>query len=662
MPLMLAYDIGSARLKYVEGFWVNPSTGEIQSRPAQAWSSSDQVHVEPLYYILASALALENSVFFLLQSFWSYISKSVTKSSFMSSFEFKVNIVFSLFVMIVYPTIQYLFRNDIAYREAVPQLVFSIMTFITGVLGIRTHFRLSVLIKAARGVTNESTASVLRKLEYFKDMNLVLTFGFFGCSIPLGIASVDGLTTNPIIATNKFASDFLITNLNFFELIVWVTLILIFYPRKTGAGSPFMGSSTGDSAFNRSSKDAYLPRFSDVRHQDSHSNDSADHMDSKEMSYGGRQSRRHERTFSNESRQATLVPIEPPATAATSRTTSLNPPPKAASNSRSSSNPTKPELNTPTIYYRDVLANNANSNSSSTKPELTTTTIYYHDGLVNNTNTNSNPTKPELNTPTIYYRDGFTNNANSNSSSTKPELTTTTIYYHDGLANNANSNSSSTKPELITTTLYYHEALAKAQQLQKEQANEQYTKGLQSGTAHKSNSLPQQQKQQQKQYHERHFSNNSQYSVQSQEPRRSASSASQLPLIPKPSKNPSRNTPSALEHRSGDYPSLAQEATVWSQNQPDNIQRSFSSGSLRQHQMQRQQMDNDMISGMRAASAMGQRSASEESDREMIQIAYIRDMSQRANPTNTNSFYEGVQDHVSPSIPSASRPYSPRHF
>ncbi|KAF9397916.1 hypothetical protein BGZ76_008262, partial [Entomortierella beljakovae] len=91
---------------------------------------------------------------------------------------------------------------------------------ITCVLGVRTHFRLAALIKKAREIQNESTASVVQKLEYFKDMNLILTVSFFGCSLPLGITSVDGLMPNPVIAHNKFASDLLISQLNFFEVIV----------------------------------------------------------------------------------------------------------------------------------------------------------------------------------------------------------------------------------------------------------------------------------------------------------------------------------------------------------------------------------------------------------------------------------------------------------
>ncbi|KAG0037901.1 hypothetical protein BGZ82_001600 [Podila clonocystis] len=243
VALQLVYDIGSARLKYREGFWQNPKTKEIVSKPSQLWSMDDTAHVEPLYYTFACALALESSVFFLLMAFWSYISKSVTKTSFMSSLEFKINIVASVLVIVLFPTVQFIFRNDHAYREAVPQLMFSTLMLILGGLGIRNQIKLGVLLRSAKEMMNDTTANVVFKLEYFKDMNLVLTISFFCGGIPLAITSMDGLLANPIIATNKFASDVLITNLNFFEFVIWVTLTLIFYPRKTTSTSAPFGSS-----------------------------------------------------------------------------------------------------------------------------------------------------------------------------------------------------------------------------------------------------------------------------------------------------------------------------------------------------------------------------------------------------------------------------------
>lgn len=92
----------------------------------------------------------------------------------MSSFEFKVYVVASCAAVALFPTVQYLFRNDFVYREVVPHLLFCILLFTTGALGLRVHFRLVALIKNASITMNESTLSVLEKLEYFKDMVCIL--------------------------------------------------------------------------------------------------------------------------------------------------------------------------------------------------------------------------------------------------------------------------------------------------------------------------------------------------------------------------------------------------------------------------------------------------------------------------------------------------------
>ncbi|KAF9577993.1 hypothetical protein BGW38_006469 [Lunasporangiospora selenospora] len=237
-------------IKYEEGFWKNEQTGAIVGRPSPFWKPINQDRADMLDYILACAMALLTSIFFLLQAFYHYISKSVTKTSFMSSFEFRLNIVFSVMVIVVFPLIQFIFRGNLAVREAAPQMAFSSALLIIAFLGMRTHFRFKSLLKVAMLTISESTQGVVEKLEYFKDMNMILSAAMLGSGLMLGIASADGLSPNPRFARNKFASDLLVTNLNFFEFIVWVTLVMIFYPRRSGSGSVF-GSSNGGGSLSR---------------------------------------------------------------------------------------------------------------------------------------------------------------------------------------------------------------------------------------------------------------------------------------------------------------------------------------------------------------------------------------------------------------------------
>ncbi|KAG0003868.1 hypothetical protein BGZ79_010940 [Entomortierella chlamydospora] len=250
IPLHLSYDIGLSTIKYYEGFIINPENNETLSKPYYLWSQPHQDLASVLDYTLACAMALFASIFFLLQSFYHYISKSVTKSSFMSSLEFRINIICSVILIAAFPLVQYLARNDHNKREAAPQMAFSLVTCSIGVLGIRSNFRFKSLLKVALMTMTESSQDVAEKLEHFKDMNMILTISMFGTGIPLVIASVDGLTPNPVIAANKFASDFLVMNVNFFEFIIWVTVVLIFYPRRTVVGSTF-GVSSGGGTLSR---------------------------------------------------------------------------------------------------------------------------------------------------------------------------------------------------------------------------------------------------------------------------------------------------------------------------------------------------------------------------------------------------------------------------
>lgn len=70
------------------------------------------------------------------------------------------------------------------------------------------------------------------KIEYFRDMNvlLVIILTLYGAS--LIILCADGLTTSMTINTNKFATDLLIANCNMCVICLW----LIFVSLSVGNG------------------------------------------------------------------------------------------------------------------------------------------------------------------------------------------------------------------------------------------------------------------------------------------------------------------------------------------------------------------------------------------------------------------------------------------
>src|SRR5690349_16246579 len=87
-------------------------------------------------------------------------------------------------------------------------------------------------------------------------MNRYLTWGLFIASTSLIILCVDAFTPQKYLNSHKFTMDILISHLNFTIWIVFLTLILIFYPSSNtlndtltmtkGVGSSFTAHSKGN--------------------------------------------------------------------------------------------------------------------------------------------------------------------------------------------------------------------------------------------------------------------------------------------------------------------------------------------------------------------------------------------------------------------------------
>ncbi|KAG0243683.1 hypothetical protein BGW41_001556 [Actinomortierella wolfii] len=328
---LFVYDVGTARIKYWEGFWLNPETHEIIGKPSPLWSKRNQEHIQPLYYTLSMALAFQNCLTFLLQSWWHYIT--TPKTNFQSSFEFRIHIVASVLVLVAYPLLQYLLRDDVILRESIPQLVFSTMLIFLSILGVRTHFRLKRLMKTIIPDVNDHNLVLFNKVDYFVDVNKILIFTFLVAGLTLGILSIDGLTDARVIAHNKLATDILACNLNFVQPLMWTAMTLLFYPRKSFAHGYRPVSSQG----------APIRMVPSSNHRKSEQN-------GRPISYGSGHNKGMSFQLEPLSRNARdetpdYIPYVPPA----------NPPPALASPTR----PPRPRIETTTLYYHEALARQA---------------------------------------------------------------------------------------------------------------------------------------------------------------------------------------------------------------------------------------------------------------------------------------------------------------
>ncbi|GBB89503.1 hypothetical protein RclHR1_01620015 [Rhizophagus clarus] len=228
-PLQAFYDITTSIIKYQEGFIVNPLNGEIVEKPSELYSEGNEKWIVPTDYILCANFSLQTCLLFLLQSFWNYLAKNLAKSSFMGSFEFKSYIIYAIFSVFIFPFLQYFFRHDPLYTELIPQLAYSIFMFLIALFGLRSHKRFTNLLILTRK-SSASQINIILKLEYFRDMNRYLTWSLFIGSISFLILCIDGLTPEKYLNSHKFSADLLMCHINFSLWLVFVTLMLIFYP------------------------------------------------------------------------------------------------------------------------------------------------------------------------------------------------------------------------------------------------------------------------------------------------------------------------------------------------------------------------------------------------------------------------------------------------
>ncbi|CAG8433149.1 9550_t:CDS:2 [Diversispora eburnea] len=158
-PLLIVYDIGLCYIKYTEGFLLIPNTGEIITKPQDYWNDSNRKLLIPFNYILCANFSAQTCLLFLLQAFWNYLANSIAKTTFMSSFEFKSYIIYSVFSAALFPLLQWMFRCDKLYTEVIPRLAYSGIMIIIALLGIISDWRFSKLLRA----TNVVNASQLNK-------------------------------------------------------------------------------------------------------------------------------------------------------------------------------------------------------------------------------------------------------------------------------------------------------------------------------------------------------------------------------------------------------------------------------------------------------------------------------------------------------------------
>ncbi|KAI8096665.1 uncharacterized protein BX664DRAFT_63770 [Halteromyces radiatus] len=207
-------------------------------------------------YVQCIAFSLETGLFFLVQCFWNYLSNTLAKKNFMSSFEFNFFVLWALSSMALFPFLQWYYRENALYREIVPQVAYSSETLITAFLGIRNNIRFKRLISTVR--KNNVSTGVINKLNYFRECNNMICIILFFYGSSFFILCVDGLTSQTI-AKNKLASDIIISNANVCVAFYYLVFISTFHPRRQ-----FNTNNNNTSTKESSSHEVYKSQGQDV--------------------------------------------------------------------------------------------------------------------------------------------------------------------------------------------------------------------------------------------------------------------------------------------------------------------------------------------------------------------------------------------------------------
>ncbi|KAI8096667.1 uncharacterized protein BX664DRAFT_324567 [Halteromyces radiatus] len=251
MTAQVVWDLTFTYIKYNEGYM--ELNGQAIIKPYQYWSPQNQQLALAVNYIEAAAYSLQTSLYVMLQCFWNYLSNSVANKDFMGSFEFKFYIVWSILSMAMFPILQWYYHYDPIKEEVIPQFAYAGEVFITALLGIRTFLRFRRIIQHGR--ETNANPLVINKMKYFMDINSLMTACLFSYSISFLIMCIDGMTDAKVIATNKFAVDCILANINITVLFLYILFIAVFHPRKLyGMSNSVTNPSSGQPSNNFNSK------------------------------------------------------------------------------------------------------------------------------------------------------------------------------------------------------------------------------------------------------------------------------------------------------------------------------------------------------------------------------------------------------------------------
>jgi hypothetical protein len=192
--------------------------------------------------MLALCFAFQIGTLALMQAFWSHLSSQMGGKPFLRTWEFRFYVTWVFVSLFLFPMARALTNKSKILTEFVPQNIFSTQMFVIFLLGIKNGKKLNNLLKSIQYTSSPSGQETILRIHYFIEMNQSLMTGAFLISVGISLITIVSIVS----IKSKFLLDILIINVNFGSLILWVTMILIIYPRYyiTGTSGKVLNNST----------------------------------------------------------------------------------------------------------------------------------------------------------------------------------------------------------------------------------------------------------------------------------------------------------------------------------------------------------------------------------------------------------------------------------
>lgn len=223
--LIIVYDCIAATIKYREGYWVDPVTGLIMTRPLQRYDSANMRLFPSIAVIMNLSWSMQSTAFFMLMAMWNHLSKAIINRKFMSSIEFKACALYSVISLGAFPFLQlgYYLSGDYKISTLVPIGLHAFQCILLIILSQIANYRFRRLLRLMPMST--STTRVV----YYQSLNNFLSIALFFILLGLTATLVDALTIDAL-AYNKLLGDIFLKIFNLGFTLTYPIAILIICP------------------------------------------------------------------------------------------------------------------------------------------------------------------------------------------------------------------------------------------------------------------------------------------------------------------------------------------------------------------------------------------------------------------------------------------------